>query len=338
MAERKTIHYFQWLRAIGAVGIVVLHSVISMQLSGAFEPSRIESLCNTVACVSLGRWAVPVFFMMSGALMLDPAREMGWKKTLRHVWRLVFVLLTFGLGFCLIELYVEAGAFSIAMVPEALMRLVTQNSWDHLWFVYELIGYYLVTPIIRPWIAKASRREFRKVLVGACVLLLAVNLLSDLLPLEEGDYLYYGFEVPHCFAYYLLGSYVHRYLELDARVMVAGIASLVAAIVFSAMGCSSWATDPNTGVIAPYAVLVMLLAKRYLETPVERRRVVATLADFSFGIYLIHPVFIHLCLRTDAILGMGSLAASAVIAVVSLVASIVAIWLLRFIPGVRGKV
>lgn len=338
MAERKTIHYFQWLRALGAVGIVVLHSVISMSASGGYALTKGAAIATEVACVTLGRWAVPVFFMMSGALMLDPEREMGWPKLLRHVWRLAFVLLTFGLGFCLIELYVENGALGIADLPEALRRLATQNSWDHLWFVYELLGFYLVTPLIRPWVAQATRTEYRRVTIAACALLLGLYLLSNLLPLDEGEYLYYGFEVPHCFAYYLLGSYVHRYLELDARFVVAGVASMLAAIVAADLGYSYWATDPNTGFIAPFAVLVMLLAKRYLETPVEGHRMAALLADYSFGIYLIHPAFIHLCLMSEPIQRMGALAACGSMSLLSLVLSVATVWVLRLIPGVKGKV
>lgn len=335
MGKQRTIHYFQWLRAIAAVGIVLLHAIFTTHNTGAYQLSELESLRDGVVCIVCGRWCVPVFFMMSGALMLDPEREMGWDKTLRHVWRLGFVLLTFGFGFCLIESYLDYGSFSLSMLWKSLINLLTQKSWDHLWFVYQLLGFYLVTPLIRPWLAQASWREYGLVALVACLLLLGVNTLSA--PIRSGV-LYYGFEVPHCFAYYLAGLYIHRSFELNGKWWALGIASLVATVVLWRFFGAWWATDPNRMVIAPYAVFVLLVAKRYLETPIEGHRIAALLADYSFGIYLIHPLFQHLLVRIPGFTDLPLLSAIAIVAVASLVLSVPAIWILRFVPGFKGKV
>ena len=335
MGERRIIHYFQWLRAIAAVGIVVLHAVFTVHNTGAYQLSDAERLRDGLTCVVCGRWCVPVFFMMSGALMLDPDREMGWDKTLRHVWRLGFTLLTFGLAFCLIESFLDYGSFSIAMLWESVLNLLTQRSWDHLWFVYQLLGFYLVTPIIRPWLAQASWKEYRTVALVACFLLLGVNTLSALL---ETRAFYYGFEVPHCFAYYLIGLCIHRSLELNGKWWALGIGSLVATVVLWYCFDAWWTTDPNRIVVAPFAVLVFLIAKRYLDMPIEEHRVASVLADYSFGIYLIHPLFQHMVVAVPGFLDMPLFAAIAIVAFVSLVLSVPAIWLLRFIPGFKGKV
>ncbi len=334
MPERKVIHYFQWLRALGAVAIVLLHAVITIQVVQLPMPEAM-GLANGLMTITLTRWAVPVFFMMSGALMLDPAREMGWAKTLRHVWRLGFVLLTFGFAFCLAEVYVNDGGLSARGVGEAVLRLVGQRSWDHMWFVYQLLGFYLVTPIIRPWVAQASRRELGRVTLVTCILLLGFKALSRL----TGSYnVFYGFEVPHCFAYYLLGYYVHAYLELDRRWVALGVASLVATVVlWHPLGCS-WATDPNRGVVALYSVLVMLLAKRYLERPVEAHWPVGLLADYSFGIYLVHPALQHLMVMVPAFVALPVALVEVLLTVVPLVLSVPIVWALRHLPGFADKV
>lgn len=334
MGSRKTIQYFQWLRALGAVGIVILHAIFTRHNAGV-TMSDSGSLVDGLVCIVAGRWAVPVFFMMSGALMLDPSRSMDWSKTLRHVWRLGFVLLTFGTVFCLIEAYVDTGGVSFAMVCQALLNLVTARSWDHLWFVYQLMGFYLVTPLIRPWVAQASRREYGLVTLVACVLLLGFNGISAFIPMGT---LYYGFEVPHCFAYYLLGYYAHQYLQLDRRWVVLGVLSLAATILLWRPLGYTWSTDPNCGVVAPFALLVMLLAKRYLELPIESHPVMSLLADYSFGIYLVHPAFQHLLMLVPQVRKLPLVPANATLTIVSLLASVATIWLLRFIPGFKDKV
>lgn len=335
MAERKTIQYFQWLRALGAVGIVILHAFFTRHNTEGIQLTEFESLLDGLVGIVCGRWAVPVFFMMSGALMLDPEREMGWKKTLGHVWRLGFVLLTFGFAFCLIEAYVDAGNVSLAMVGTAILRLLTARSWDHLWFVYQLMGFYLVTPLIRPWVALASREEYGRVTLVACLLLLGLKGLSAFIPRAS---LYYGFEVPYCFAYYLLGSYLHRFMELDTRWVSLGIVSLLATILLWRPLGYTWSTDPNRGVVAPFAILVMLAAKRYLEVPITRYPLMALLADYSFGIYLVHPAFQHVLMLSPKVVALPLLPANFLLTVLPLVASVATIWLLRFLPGFKGKV
>jgi len=334
VAERKVIHYFQWLRALGAVAIVLLHAIIKVQ-NAHIPASEATEIANGLITIVFTRWAVPVFFMMSGALMLDPRREMGWAKTLRHVWRLGFVLLTFGFAFCLAEVYVNEGGLSPRGVGEAVLRLVCQRSWDHMWFVYQLLGFYLVTPIIRPWVAQASRRELGRVTLVTCILLLGLRALSRF----TGSYnVFYGFEVPHCFAYYLLGYYVHTYLELDRRWVALGVASLVTTIVLWRPLGFSWATDPNRGVVAGYSVLVMLLAKRFLEKPVDGHGLIGLLADYSFGIYLVHPALQHLMVMVPAVAALPFAVIEVLLTVVPLVLSILIVWLLRHVPGFAGKV
>jgi len=335
VGKPRTIHYFVWLRALGAVAIVLLHTFVTLHIAGGDSLSSVRVQIEDVLLVVLSRWAVPVFFMMSGALMLDPEREMGWDKTLRHVWRLGFVLLTFGFAFCIIEEAIQQGGIlSVSVILTAFVNLLNENSWDHMWFIYQLLGFYLMTPIIRPWLAQASRRELGVVSLTTCLLFFVCRFASKFLHFI----VYYGVYLPQCFAYYLAGYYIHRYLKFDWRWAVAGAISLTVTVFGLAVLGWEWAGEPMRGLIAPYSVAVMLAAKRYLDKPVEGHRLIALLADFSFGIYIIHPLFQHLLVRVVDIVTWPAVVADLAMTVVSLVLSIAFIWLLRFVPGFRGKV
>ncbi len=62
------------------------------------------------------------------------------------------------------------------------------------------------------------------------------------------------------------------------------------------------------------------------------------LADYSFGIYLVHPAFQHALMLVPQVRALPHLAANVTMTVVPLVASIATIWVLRFMPGFKGKV
>ena len=335
MESRRTVHYFQWIRALGAVAIVLLHALVTVHIVGEGSLSALRVGLEEGVSITLTRWAVPAFFMVSGALMLDPERQMGWGKILRHVWRLVFVLLTFGLAFALVE-SISNQHFLVdrQAIIDGFHRLLSEDSWDHMWFVYELIGYYLMTPFIRPWVAQTSREEYGRVLTWMFVVMMGTSLISNFLPYR----MYYGVAVPECFCYYLMGYYAHRHLELDRHWLYAGLVSLVAVLVLVIAFDQTWASAPICGVVAPYAIMVFLAFKRYLDVPTEGNPVITLLADYSFGIYLIHPLFQHLMTMAPAFMGYPAILVDGAMTIVPLFLSIASVWLLRLIPGFKGKI
>ena len=329
------ISYFQWARALGAIAIVALHAFVTVHRyvdPEVLGQSRL--MIEEGLTVVIGRWAVPVFFMVSGALMLDPSREMGWRKTLRHVWRLGFVLLTFGFGFCIAECVVKEGVLTWAVVSEAFLNLWRELSWGHMWYVYTLLGYYLLTPIIRPWVAQATRREYAWVVGVAAILLLGLGAVSQIV----GYRLYKGVFISNNIVYYLLGYYLHRYLRFDGRWLAAGLAGLAAMMVLDVGLGLSWTIDPVFGFALPYGVLVLLLIRHYLDgVPIERFPLLATIEACSFGIYITHPIFDHLLMRLLDAAHMNAVVLAAIMIVVPLVASTLLTLVLRRIPGFADK-
>lgn len=329
-----TIHSFVWMRAFGAVAIVILHAFITVQK--ASDPASITFLRDTAEAwvsIVLTRWAVPAFFMMSGALMLDPARDVSWNKIGRHVWRLVFVLLTIGFAFCIVEEALEVGSLGPAVVLEAFLNLLRGKSWDHLWFVYRLIGFYLITPVIRPYVAQASRRELLAVVAGMFLLMQGVNTLGTLV----GVLLWSPLDLAADLAWYVAGYAVHRYVRLNRQVALAGAGSLLLMLILRVVYHDSWMSLPEHAVVVPYAIAVFAAFEHYCEKPVRDGGAVKLLADYSFGIYLLHPAAQHALVR---VIDMGRLpvvAADLVAIVVPLVASVATVWALRLLPPFRDK-
>lgn len=334
-SARPRVSCYEWLRACGCVAIVLLHVFVSLDNAvGYWALGYARSMVEAVVGITLARWAVPCFLMVTGALLLDPAKDVGWVRIWRYAQRMLFVLGTFGLAFCLIESVVTHGGASLAVVGEALLNVVSGRSWGHLWYVYALLGLYVLTPALRSIVAGLGPRRLAWLLAGLYAVVLVVPTAAWL---GWGVTLATPVNLAPTVFYYLLGWYVHSCVKLDGRVVLAGAASL-AAMIDAAFWGYGWLCLPEYCLVAPYGVLVFCCFERFATAPVESSRMGALLADHSFGIYVVHPLFLHVITRVIDPLsipwGLYELGAFTV----ALVGSIVLVDLVRRIPGFAGRI
>ena len=148
--------------------------------------------------------------------------------------------------------------------------------------------------------------------------------------------------------------------------MAVGACACVAMAWLEALGYPDFQL-PELCLALPFGAAVFLLARDFLDvavtTPVGGgghpaegdgyhlaggggHSAIAMLCGYSFGIYVIHPLFGHILLKlgvvTDAVASCGAggvVALQLCIAALGLVGSMALTWTLRrWIPGFRGKV
>lgn len=341
---RKTVWFYQWLRALGALAVVALHVVRECELSEPLAAAAGGLIsAESLLAVPLARWAVPVFFMVSGALMLDPRRDVDAAKVARHLWRIAFVLLTLGYAFALMEL-AYAGSLPLPeLLAAALSRVLLAQSWDHLWYLYATLGLYALTLPLRALLARLERR-------GKLLLLLALWGCLCVLPAlaPEGHlsaWASWGFPLP----YYLAGNVLSELPADDVRTYRAVLA--LGALALAAMLALSWqdvvdAALPERGLALPFGAAAFALASRRLDLPAQGGLSwVGWLAGYSFGIYLLHPLFAHLLVRVGPLAGVaagagaaGVLALQLLVFALGVLGSVALVRLLRQLPGFAGKV
>ena len=110
-----------------------------------------------------GRFAVPVFVMISGALLLGKEIEFFsfiQKRFLRvwvpfTLWVIIYVLY---------HNYFETKPYSF---QTALTQYFTGGNYlyGHLWFVYMILGLYLITPFLNNWLLKSNESQIN-ILLG----------------------------------------------------------------------------------------------------------------------------------------------------------------------------
>lgn len=282
---------------LGAASVVLLHVFSTLTANtDVVELGMSRSLVWSASSIVLTRWAVPVFLMISGALLLDPSRVFSVQKQSRYVLRMVVVLATFGYAYCLMELVFGANGVSAGLLFQALVNLLSGASWDHMWYVYDLIGIYLLLPMLRAFAVNASQAEYRRMLTVLLILSLAVPTVNAALNVHLSTFLWLtstGF-------YVLLGRYAVVYLRSPRQWCQIGficmMISVAVKLYFVSQGIwASWIELPSNPLIAGQALMVFLVAKRFLDVPCAG--IGARLARTSFGIYLIHPLILNIAYK-----------------------------------------
>ena len=105
------------------------------------------------------RTGVPIFLMISGVLLLDPDKKLNFDKILKYIIRMLLVLVIFGFGYCLIDQFF---VYKFSNIPSlfinSIVNLLSGKSWAHMWYIYYLIGIYVITPIIRTFISSYEKK------------------------------------------------------------------------------------------------------------------------------------------------------------------------------------
>lgn len=156
---KRKIAFLEFLRVLCAIVVVLDHICIA----GIHIFENDATTFNEFFYNGIQHWshfAVSVFLMISGYLLLDPIREIGYKKVItKYVWRMTVVLLTVGSVFAWMEIYFTTKSLAPSGFLIALWNTVQGETWKHLWYLYTLIGLYLIMPVVKSFFNNLSLKE-----------------------------------------------------------------------------------------------------------------------------------------------------------------------------------
>lgn len=296
MQKNKDIN-LEYIRTIACLGVVVIHVMKS-----AHDVFSNMSQVNLFICdifVDNLRWCVPVFLMISGYLLLDPAKEVPLAKVGKYIWRIAVVLAVFGTGFAFLELVFEAKTIQVSMIPRAFYNMLTGNTWDHLWYLYTLIVLYCFLPLMKSVTSKLGTRELSFICV---MIFLFVSLLPSLKAL--GLTLGIALNIMSVYMLYMFLGYMLRkgYLVIPAAAAISGLIATGVYFVFVAYGANIrhyevaeiWYSHASIAVIVQSICVFSLLIKMPISKKPGLNRLILSCADNSFGIYIMHMLWINL--------------------------------------------
>lgn len=156
--ERKREIWLDWLRVTACFMVMVVHSTEPFYLGGdggqvlsatdAFWAAVFDAFCRS---------AVPLFIMASSYLQF-PLHYSTGEFFKRRAVRIIVPVLIWTVVYALVW------GEPVANFKGLLLNF--NYAAGHLWFMYMLVGMYVIMPLLSPWAEKVSRKE-----LGAYVLL-----------------------------------------------------------------------------------------------------------------------------------------------------------------------
>jgi surface polysaccharide O-acyltransferase-like enzyme len=341
--------YADSIRTVAILLVVVSHIGALIVYRQPLTTANAQSWALANFLMTIGRPCVPLFVMLSGALLLNPQKpdeSIGTflRKRLSKVvipgliWSVIFLA------------WRKWGIKEPIELSTALQALQNGTVFGHLWFLYMILGLYIAAPVLRPYIrsAKLSNQGY-----FLTVWFLITSLAPFLKKFLNVDF--YGF------VYVPLQGYVGLFIGGYFLSQVPIGPKLRRSIPWFVVACGmtltilSYQSAPSVGqkfddyfhnYLTPFSVLIsagLFLILRDLPYASLLKKIpvlqssIQTISALSFSLYLFHPIVLDLLCWITPPLTSPSVLVNAVVMTGLLIGttliSLVTIALGRKIPG-----
>lgn len=294
--ERKV--YFDFLRIFATFAVIMLH--VAAQNWYNTDINSIEwNIFNFYD--SIVRWGVPIFIMISGSLFInkDLSIKIIYKK---YIFRIITAFIFWSVIYAI-----------LLSKPHSIIDtiLTVIKGHYHMWFLFMIVGLYMITPIIKQITMNQNLTKYFIILgiIFAIIIPQTISLIS-IKSAYLGDFaqkiieninlhIILGYTV-----YYILGFYLDKTDITEHKfkyICILGILGFIATIVFSTI-LSKHTKNANTLFYGNFTVNVFLEAififavlkecVNKINLNMKIKNIISKLSKYCFGIYLVHALII----------------------------------------------
>ncbi|HEI9784353.1 TPA: acyltransferase [Serratia marcescens] len=303
MNKSNRIDYYNNLKIFSVIAVLLFHTSVE------YYKINEHGWVSAIAYSAITRFCVPIFFMISGATIISKSESIVCffkKRALKILPPLIF----WSLLYSIVLSKINGTSFNIM---ESIAGIVTSPIYIHFWFIYAIIGLYLMMPVFM------SVNEDKKIIICAyytSIWFLFASLLpyGRLLGLPIPEYIGtpYMFNEMYQFfnysGYMTLGFLISRF-ELDNKnvaIKMILLSILMSAALFFMVIHDSIMKEKitqdlwefKTPLVVVFSVSVFLFFK-YIKISIADKYSdkLSSVANLVFPVYLVHYLYIFLIVR-----------------------------------------
>ena len=290
MNERPHVDYFDGLRIFAALCVIFMHTAAGPLRAGVNTDWHLLNVCTSLAFT-----AVPLFFMMSGYLLMTSRKTADISVLLRHrLPRLVVPLAGWTVVAVLWQMFL-AHTLTPGAIWAQLVTALHGPVMVHFWYLYTLIALYALT--------QQRTAESLAAAVSAHTILMTVlpDGAAQYVDLDIFDKLkIFGGHMATFVLGYLLGSYEKEtpnwLLALGAVVLLAVISVGTWVRTVRTGEFNQSFQNQSAGFEIVLASCIFLLCKQTCNRPPRAwvKAVTGPVVALSMAIYLMHNIFLSM--------------------------------------------
>ena len=241
--------------------------------------------------------------------MLDKNYEFSSKKLIEHIKKMIVFFIFWSTIYCII--YNIIGQIFIKHESIDMIKIIVSliEGHYHLWFIYLIIGLYLIVPLLRLWVNDDNKKYVEYFLLLSIIFTYIIPQIIDIgsnyssLFEHLNDVLekYLQLEyVGGLTTYFILGWYIHNYdIKNKKLIYVFGFIDLLISIIGTYVILST-----NTGktlqmygnlsvnVLLQSITVFIIIKDKFKNIQNKSNKLINSISKYSLGIYATHTLII----------------------------------------------
>ena len=150
------------IRTLAIIGVITLHAANEAIVPQVMNQTEVYRWWMVNIYQTLGRTGVPLFVMLTGALLLQPSKIEPLGVFFKKRWnRIGLPFLFWGVIYFAWDYYAD----HLALTSSFVFQGILSGPYFQFWYLYMIVGLYLLTPILRIVAAHIDRQTFKYFIV-----------------------------------------------------------------------------------------------------------------------------------------------------------------------------
>lgn len=304
MQKNNRIFYLDILRVIACLSVIMIHT------SARYVDKNIGSFNFWVGDIfdGVSRIGVPLFVMISGTLMLDKNYQFNSKKWIKHITKLITFFAFWSFIYSIIfniltPIFINHESINIINFISSFVK-----GHYHLWFIYLIIGLYLIVPLLRLWVNDNNKKYVEYFIVLSIIFTYIIpqiiNIGSNYCDLFEqlNDIIEQNFQLTYVggfTTYFILGWYIHNYnIENKKMVYILGLIGLLTSIIgtyilsITSKKPLQMFGDLTINVLFQSLAIFVFIKDKFITQKNINNTIINSISKYSLGIYAMHDLII----------------------------------------------
>lgn len=300
--KTNRILWVDWLKALSIIGVVILH--VSNEYFICEEVFLKPTFFIGLAFKLIAIWAVPIFIMSSGFLILRKNETI--QNTPKRIKRILipFVFWVF-VNVVYLYFFKYGNSDILGFILYYLNGLLNAGDINVYWFCYMILGLYLLAPCVSKWINNSKVKEIEYFL-GIWVIVMLINFIQIITGYHTMlyDYLIYfsGGIGLFIFGYYLSvkKSKYLKSVKFGLLLFILGYSMMyIETLILSRVptvgrGCY----DPNT-LLQAIGIYIIVKNIDLSKIPDKINEIIILLSSGTYGAYLVHMIVLGVLRRNS---------------------------------------